>query len=235
MIRLVFVAFILLLLCSTGMATQVSDIWPGLDSLRVDSIEGIGEVTIFYNPRLARVINKKVENEAQFLIITALSTRLSHSSQDMFVVEYNQGPSADPEFILYKEIRGKRRRVLRQSGLTLIIPGDGFLYIAGHTDNYFDQRKKLVYRKGTFSEVSQPYYSVGLRTKLLAPAIMHSDRKKGAPEVARLPEGTHIEVVLNHGDYYLIKTQFGLLGWLKAELREGGTGTQIEGLYYAGD
>lgn len=51
---------------------------------------------------------------------------------------------------------------------------------------------------------------------------------------AVLPKGSTVTVLVNKGDNYLIKTPFGLLGWLKIK---GGSqeDTPILGIYWRGD
>lgn len=58
------------------------------------------KITILYNPNLAQVINKGNENEDAIQRIIAIRTRLSPSSNEKFIVEYDEGPSADPSFIV---------------------------------------------------------------------------------------------------------------------------------------
>jgi hypothetical protein len=53
--------------------------------------------------------------------------------------------------------------------------------------------------------------------------------------VARVPKGSKVVVLLNQGDYYLIKTSFGLVGWLKLPDEPLGSKPTIEGLFVAGD
>ena len=115
----------------------------------------------------------------------------------------------------------------------LIIPGNGSIYISGHTDNMFDTRKKFIYDGNKFNELIQPFYYVGLETFTIKPITLFSDTTLSNP-VASLPENSEIEVLINRNDLYLIRTSFGLTGWLKIGPVSPDY-SPIKGLYFAGD
>jgi hypothetical protein len=51
--------------------------------------------------------------------------------------------------------------------------------------------------------------------------------------VATIAKGSHVLVLINKDENYLLKTEFGLLGWIR--IRNGTYETPIEGIYFAGD
>ena len=96
----------------------------------------------------------------------------------------------------------------------------------------FDQRKKFRLEKDKIIEVLQPYYYVGLESKVKKRINIYSTPQQDEV-VASLPEGSPVTVLLNKGEQYLLKTSFGLVGWVL--IPGGSQETPIEGLYFAGD
>ena len=119
-------------------------------------------------------------------------------------------------------------------GLEFYIPGTGAIYASGHTNTMFDTRRKYVLQGNELVEVKQPFYWVGLESKAKKDLVLYSG-KDGKETIARIPKGSALTVVLNESEsWYLIKTPFGLVGWLKID---GGSqeADTIEGLYFRGD
>lgn len=155
--------------------------------------------------------------------------------QDELDIFFSEGASDDPHFIFSKN-NGK---ILGEIYATeLYINNNGIMYSAGHTNNMFDHRRKFQLSQDTLIEFQQPYYYVGLKSKTIAPLILYQ-YKKGNSILAQLPKGYDVEVLLcdtegnTSENYYLVKTDFGLVGWMRV------TGslydTPIKGLTYAGD
>ncbi|MGK2857006.1 MAG: hypothetical protein ACSLFQ_07360 [Thermoanaerobaculia bacterium] len=203
----------------------------GLEQLTVDRT-AVGEVVIAYPPYLAKLINKTVIiPEAEIKTVEVLGTRLG-DSPDWYRVVYSEGPSVDPEFILYSEAGGEEREVLREFGLSLRIPGDGFVYVSGHTNDYFDKMRKFAVRPDGSSEVKQPFYYVGIATTVMEELeLLESPASPNV--VASVAKGEKVTVVLNSGDFYLVRSAVGLVGWVR--LKQDGTATQFEDINYAGD
>ena len=71
----------------------------------------------------------------------AMKTKISSSGSNYYVV-FSSGPSADPEFIFYKD--GEfNQAAFSISALDIVIPGNGFIYSSGHTNNMFNKRRKF--------------------------------------------------------------------------------------------
>jgi SH3-like domain-containing protein len=47
-----------------------------------------------------------------------------------------------------------------------------------------------------------------------------------------LPQGAPIEVLINDGEWYLVRSSFGLTGWVR--VKESAMGSSI-GVYFMGD
>lgn len=206
------------------------DAFPDLKKIKVDE-----SVYVYYQTSMCRVMNEVVPNEANIREVNVLVARLIPASLDSFLVTYNEGPSADPCFIIYRVDKDTTKMLSYAiDGLSLFIPGNGFLYVSGHTDNMYDTHRKFKVTRDTLLEVTQPFYYVGLKSVTIKEIEIYSDTTL-SNSVAILPKGSNVEIVLNKsGNYYLLKTPFGLLGWAKID----GTGygdSAIKGLFFAGD
>lgn len=229
--KLILALVIFQLLLNVVLADDIPASWNELNSITVDEFEG-NKITIYYDPQLSKIINKNVPDTLEGTK-HIISTKISSKDSEIYIVEYSPGPSGDPQFSLYKKIGEKLTLAFNSFGLSLFIPGNGYLYISGHTNNTYNQRKKFERVKDKFIEVKQPFYYVGLASKTLKDITLYSgfDQRQ---IVTKVPKGTSIDVLLNYNDYYLLKTEFGLVGWLKLEAT-GQEATIIDGLYYFGD
>jgi hypothetical protein len=192
-------------------------------------------IKIFYQPNSTVLLNQKLEDEAGFDIIASLETKLMQNSKEIFVVVFSSGPSDDPGFSIYRkeDFKNKKDPIDHFSGLELTIPGNGAVYLSGHTNNMFNMRKKYTYQKGKFVEVKQAFYYVGIKNKAKADFNIYADTNLKSI-VAAIKKDSEVEVLINQGDYYLIKTPFGLTGWIK--IGNGAMNNEfIQGIFYAGD
>jgi hypothetical protein len=203
---------------------------PGLKTIEVGKTY---DVFFSYSEKLTQILNKDITDKNSMIkTIIVAKTRLSEEAKESYLVVYFEGASADPMFIMYRGDTVHDTEVFSEFGLHLQISGDGSLYLSGHTNNMYNQRKKYTLKEGKFIEVIQPYYYVGVKTKLKDWLPIFSDLNQNVL-VAKLPKGSSIEVLINSGEYYLVKSDYGLLGWTKIEM--GDRDTNIEGIYYAGD
>jgi hypothetical protein len=210
--------------------THSQSAFSSLQRLEVDSNY---HVSVYYNPRNCTLLKQSIKNEADIYEMYVLRSRLVPSSPDSFLVEYNEGPSADPGFIFYRVANDSLLPLCYKiNGLNLFVPGNGFLYIDGHTDDMFNRRRKYVVSRDSIKEVPQPFYYVGLDSKTKEEIRLYAD-STNTQVVATVPKGSTVHVLLNKGEDYLIKTEFGLIGWLRIE--DGSPNTPIEGIYWAGD
>jgi len=192
-------------------------------------------ITIFYNNKHATVINKDItDKESMIKTIRLLETKLKADSNVKYIVDFSEGASSDPQFKIYRNENNKLIYIGYEFGLELAIPSDGFIYISGHTNNMYNKRKKIIIDGDHINEIKQPFYYVGLENKTLEDIDIFSDINM-SKAVAHLAKGTPVSVILNYNEeYYLIKTDIGLLGWIKipSGIRDE---TKIEGIYFAGD
>lgn len=225
---------IVLLFIARGSANgqDISGTWPGIQTMEVDHTEA-GVVHFSFNPKLAEIVDNDItDNESMIKTIVVAKSRISEGFRESYWIVYSEGGSLDPMFTVYRGDNTEKPKVFEQAGLHLAIPGDGALYVSGHTNNMYDQREKYVLNEGKFAEVSQPYYYVGIKSKLKDWLSVYSDVSQKA-EVARLRKGSNIEVLINKDEDYWIKTEYGLLGWVK--IADGDQEAMIEGIYFKGD
>jgi hypothetical protein len=187
------------------------------------------KIRVHYDPSITTIINRPLEQKG-IGSIKVLTTKIDRSKNQVYEIQYTDGPSADPAFWVFKN---GGEEVGGFAGTELYLPGNGSLYVSGHTNSLFNHRTKYDLKGGKFSEVKQPFYYVGLDSKALRDITIYSDKKLAFP-VANIPTGAMLSVLVNEGDFFLIKTQFGLLGWVhfKPERLDDNL---IEGLFFMGD
>lgn len=203
-----------------------------LKTLEVKSVLPEFKIRVHYDPAISIVRNQShVSKESDIPTVDVLDTRIDRTSRDRFTITYTDGLSADPGFLISPV--GTDVIVGDIWGLELFIPGNGAVYVTGHTNNHYNQRKKFIMKNGKLVEIRQPFYYVGLDSKAKQDITLFSDKSEKEP-VASIPSGTKLTVLLSQGEHYLIKTPMGLVGW--AHFVDHGQGAQlIEGLYYRGD
>jgi hypothetical protein len=194
-----------------------------------------GPVFIHYVPALTTIINTAIPNESGEMEIRVAKLRLSARSSDTLIVDYAEGMSCDPGFtISLIEKCGPRRLDWPIDGLELEAPGDGFFYVRGHANAWFDMRRKFTVEGGVLREVKQPFYYVGLETKTLRQIPVFSTQ--GCSEyIGRIEEGAPVTVILSDGRTFLLKTDHDILVWWRPQNIAQQRAEEIEGIYVRGD
>ena len=238
----------LLVLLSTtySLRAQNSSYFKYLTKVTIDTSFNI---VFGYNKSNTRLINKPCYEldknhpyycdtvESPFWGILVAKFKNKYFKDSLFIT-YNQGLSADPSFTISTNGAYSNRLDVFEC-LELYLNSTGTIYTNGHTNNMFNTRRKYNIQKDTIIEVKQPYLYVGIKGKTLSPITLYSDRK-GSSIIANLPINYEIEILLAEDimtdtdkyDLYLVRTSFGLVGWL----RDSGYGNSIiEDLFFAGD
>lgn len=175
-----------------------------------------------------------IENNFSEPIVIA---KVNKNSDTKYLVCFTPGPSADPGFEFYSIIGNSYNYLFMLSGTEIFIPGNGYLYTRGHTNNMFDKHKKYKFNEDYPEEFTQPFYYVGLETKTTGTIQLYSDYQC-TKKLAILPKGSNIKVVAAEFEKsckkFLIKTPFGLFGWWKLD-RSYPFSKKIDKLFYAGD
>ena len=239
MIRIITLLSLFLVLGSSEGAQQRPKSFSHLS--RLDVGEAKGYVYIYYNAKMSNILKQVVESsDHPGTALRAIETKIDNTAKDVHVIDYDAGPSGDPHFVIYRKEDNKLIQIGSFLGIELIVSGEGFVYVSGEADDYFNKRRKYSLKGGTLKEVAQPYYYVGLKTTNTQPIDIYSD-KTYRDKVAHLPAKSEIEVLLaskkNEYEYdYLIKSPYGLIGWTSFEGRYGQCGMEIiKGICFHGD
>lgn len=197
------------------------------------------DVALYYDPANSEVLTAKHpdaarHDEAGVAVSRALRTQLLGKGKGHFVIDADSGGSWDPGITVLQEKDGLLKPLLHIRGLRFALPGNGAIYVDGHNNTMFDVRRKYEWHDGTFVETRQPFRYVGLDTVTQSAIDLFSSRKY-TRVIASLPKGAPVSVLLNRGSDYLVKTSFGLLGWIR--IREGiqREESPIQGIYFEGD
>lgn len=190
----------------------------------------LGQIEIHYPGSLCKLKNPLSQKEGQLLVLECF---LEKGDKTPYRVYFSPGPSEDPVFIFHKKSGASWSELVTLPGKKLYILGNGSLFTSGHTNNMFDMRRKYQVSKGSIEEVLQPFYYVGIKSKTLRPAVLYRSQEM-KEVIAQLPKNYAVEILLNQGEFYLVKTSFGLTGWLRlsGDQRESGLFSEI---YFAGD
>ena len=222
------IVLILSSLFSPVYAKENNDSFSHLDKLQLTSDNN--NIIIRYDKKISEIINKKAKHSETRLI----KTKIDKEQDVSYIIDFSPGPSVDPMFIISRSLEPNLIKIGVVSGLEIVLPGDGFFYVRGHTNNMFDERRKYSIRDNKIVEIEQPYYYVGLETTANSDITIYSDLTM-EKSVAFLSENTKFTVLINKGDYYLIKTPFGLTGWTKVKTEHRPQKMMINGLIYKGD
>lgn len=232
---------LLALLCAHGLHAEDAPAFPGLKTLEIGEAAYGTKIRVHFNPALAVVVNKPRAEDSEIgePQTHVLDFYLDASKARKLELNFTNGMSDDPSF----EVRLAGAATLEQYGenmigaLEVFIPGNGALYASGHTNNTFNKRQKYSFNGTKLVESKQPYFYVGLNSKALRelaiyPEQASAEKAKGAP-LAVIAKGAALTVLINEGDFYLLKSTFGLVGWVK--LNPSQSAEDIEGLFFAGD
>ena len=162
-----------------------------------------------------------------------LKTLISKESNTYYTIDFSPGMSVDPYFLLFENKEDSTHYIGNTPTCTdLYIPGDGFIYTAGHTDTMFDMRRMYHIENGKLIEIFQPFYYIGLETVSKEPITLFEDRTFKTKTVS-IPAGTSITVLISVDNAYLILTSSGITGWIHIDY--GGYNTPIRHLIFRGD
>jgi hypothetical protein len=200
---------------------------------------GIQKITIITDKSLAREPTlpadepkyQKFYQEAGVYMAYPLDVKLSADDKDYLVLRCDSGGSNDPQCV-FSVSQDPDQPGVAIPGTLFVIPGDGCVYSGGHTDNMFSARA-LHCRKGAeLQPVGQPFAYAGFQSRALRKLTLYADKQKSGI-VTTIAPGGFVQVVLQDGDFFLLRDRFGLTGW--AALENSQQATDIEGFFYNGD
>jgi len=238
----------------SGAQSVIADDLPAefahLTTLTIDSTleKYFSNITIRFDKSISTVIDSmyyftdrdgSILNE-DYKFRRLIVTKIDRNDDARYTIDFYPGMSVDPSFRIYINVGNELKRLSPWiNGTQLTVPGDGYIYISGHTNNTFDQKRLFRIEGDEIIEVVQPYYYVGLQSVTNREIVLMSL----AGPVVTLLQGTSVTVLLkqiepNQKFSYLLKTDFGLVGWVQfkpEELYMWNKPNPIEGLYYNGD
>jgi hypothetical protein len=197
-------------------------------------------ITVVTDKRLARKPKlpadeptyQKAYGDAGVYMVYVTDVKLRADDADYHVLRCDSGGSDDPQCV-FATTQDPNGPGVAIPGRLFVIPGDGCVYSAGHTDNMFDTRVVHCLVGAELKPMAQPFNYAGLKSKALKPLTLYADKNNGAV-VTMIARGQFVEVVLQDGDWFLLRNRFGLAGWAKLAT-DTQQATEIDGFYYAGD
>ncbi|MBN1294207.1 MAG: SH3 domain-containing protein [Candidatus Latescibacteria bacterium] len=254
-VKFVIAAISVVMLPYAGIGAELPVPFGYLATLNIDhqlKQHGFTEnISIYFDASITNVIDTLLtgdfDNGGFGVNRRLLTTKILRDSDVTYTIDFSPGMSADPCFIIFRNDGYTLKRLTNGiiGGTQLIVPGDGFLYISGHTNNTFNQRRKYRIDGDTIFEVKQPCYYVGLESVTNREIKLWNDpdAEDEYNLVATLPKGSQVIVLLKQIEQYpnytyLVRTPFGLTGWVRFKTEELFMWTDpnpIEGLFYRGD
>lgn len=107
-------------------------------------------------------------------------------------------------------------RINRMAELALLpsFHGTGIVYVQSW-GGFWLRTDKYVLNAKTRTLTPQPFYYVGVEATVLVSLPIYAGETKKTI-VAHLQPKSRVTILLNHGDWYLLKSTTGLTGWLPA-------------------
>ncbi|RKE04072.1 hypothetical protein [Marinifilum flexuosum] len=241
------IAFSILLLTSCFVKAQHVDVPASFKYLKYIEVDDRMEICawdhnpmLFYNENITNLIQKQVlkghplyfENAEYFFITDVARSKIDYKKDEYYRIIFSSAESCDPMYSIYKETGDSLISMGTIECLDLFVPGNGYLYCRGHANTTYNKRKKYKLVGDQLVEVKQPYYHVGIRSEIIESIVLYTD-KTLKEELAKLPKGAEVEVLLNEDEMFLVKTSFGLVGWWKPESLY--PKSPVPDLYFRGD
>ncbi|WP_313917652.1 hypothetical protein [Tahibacter sp.] len=227
-----------------GMATaeELAGLFPALTRLNLTN-EG---VTVLYPRERSETATAPAwlkEYEAAGIYASApLTLRLGTLPAMTLICD--SGPSADPSCRLLPDPAKAEQDVFQAAGTQFAFLPEARIVVAGHSNNFYDQRKVYVWKGGRFVEVPQPLRHVGIGGTLKQAVTLRRAPGAGAAALGvTLAAGSRVTVLLNDNSHvdeagqnpdYLLLTAEGIVGWAHLPGQPDGS-TAIDGLYFRGD
>ncbi|MHB9109078.1 MAG: hypothetical protein ACYDCO_18650 [Armatimonadota bacterium] len=111
---------------------------------------------------------------------------------------------------------GKALHILGRVGQQVEIPGAGFIYVKGWA-GFWQRLNKYTLNANThkLELVPQPFHYVGVSGTVQRSLPIYAAQAKKTV-VANLQPKSKVLILLNQGNWYLIKSTTGLVGWMPA-------------------
>ncbi len=193
-----------------------------------------------YDPKFFKLKMKKLSSNDPMNEILQVDDITFIGTYKTLKVYFSNGPSEDPVFCI---VNSQNREIWSYGTEYMCINSNGIIYVSASTNHMFNTHRKFKIEGETIKEVKQPYVYVGIKGKLLKPIKLYSKKDRQGHLIATLPKGYTVEVLLAEDDVsddmepmnYLVRTSFGLVGWLKLGNNDTYMEPVIRGLRFMGD
>ena len=167
-----------------------------------------------YEPSITKILNL-TEDQGGLEVFVLMETKIHKGKNKYYKITFDYGPSEDPNYNIYIKNGGEEEIFIASiNAEKLIIPGNGYIYSCGRSNELYNKKRKYKLSDNSLIEVAQASYYIGLKTQTNAFLTLYSEKNK-QNKVAVLPKNYNIEVLLEKDDWIMIKTSFGLTGWVK--------------------
>lgn len=188
-----------------------------------------------YNAKLVKPAPKEVAGEELRDMEEAYVMQSPFNAKEQLLVTISVEES-DYIYGCFKYYNEKSKKVGKSLGCVEMGNDGRKLYLRGGKSIYalqgnFNKQSSHKYQlsKGNgIKEVKQPFMYLGIKTKVSLPSpeycgpykgpktlALYQKKNQKSEKVAVLPVGYEIEVLLQEGKWYLVKSSFGLVGWAK--------------------
>ncbi len=187
---------------------------------------------IKYKAENTVLINKEDINEERYELI---KTKINAQKNIYYKIYFDYGESEDPNYTICKiNSDGIETEIANIDKDFLIIPGNGYIYAGGSSNEYYDRRIKYKLAGDKLVEVPQAAYYVGMASKTNSLITLYADKNK-SDKVAVLPQNYKVEILIEDKGWLLLKTPFGLTGWLKISDIDTYMNPTLDGFRFNGD
>jgi len=196
-----------------------------------------GKGHVFYEPSITEIINTTEDDYTEIYVL--MRTKINKNTDQYYIITFDYGPSEDPTYNIYlDEATGNNTHIAYIDTEQLIIPGNGNIYCSGRINQLYDKKRKFTLSDESLTEVKQAAYYIGLKSKTNTKLTLYADINK-EKKIALLPKGSDVEVLIENDGWLMIKTPFGLTGWINENdlitYDPTGETISINGLYFMGD
>ncbi len=203
-----------------------------IDSLKMDDLLMVPK--IHFPAEYTKILNTVVKEGDPFYCEInnndklLIETRLDTTNNQIYNIYFSYGMSLDPFFAVFSG----NKPVVYITGLELTVEGNGKIYSSGHTNTFFNERRLWNVVGDTITEQRQPFLYSGLKTVALTDFPVYTDTLLQF-EVKTIRAEDSLEVLINQGEFYLLKDKNNIVGWWKLDnyMRSN----QVKDVYYLGD
>lgn len=161
----------------------------------------------------------------------------NENDNDLYSILFSIGESGDSRYEFYLE--GEFQMpvfILHTDHLDFL--GDGILVARGSMNQMFMRSRKYKISNAKIKELKQPFYTVDIQSEATKNFDIYMT-KRLSKVIDHIGKGDKVSVLVaefkDKYDYYLVRSELGLTGWVKINQGLWVDETPIRDLYYHGD